>query len=169
MVNAMAMTTTITDYVDISRRAADLGCHDPQGMALLPVNFESAASVADLLQASEAATIRKLFVAEGLPVEDITDRNQRPPYVKNKQFEWVAPILFVSASLYSQNPTLVSLALNVLANYATEFLKGIGGAHEVKLNIVVGSKNRVHKKIEYQGPVEGLRDLAKIVDEVSKQ
>jgi hypothetical protein len=165
----MAMTTTISDYIDVGRRVDDLGCREPERMALLPINFEAAASVADLLQASEAATIKKLFVAEGLPVDDITDKNQRPPCVKNKQFEWVPPILFVSASLYSQNPALVSLALNVLANYATEFFKSMGGAHEVKLNIVVGNKNKVYKKIAYEGPVEGLRDLAKVVAEVSRK
>jgi hypothetical protein len=169
-VAAMAMATTITDYIDVSRKAADLGCSCPQGMALLPVNFESAASVADLLQAAEAATIRKLLVAEALTVDDITDKSQRLPYVKNKSFEWVAPVLFVSASLCSQNPALVAVALNVLANYATEFFQGMGGGvHEVNLEIVVGNKNKTYKKITYKGPVEGLKDLAKVIDEVSNQ
>ena len=72
------------------------------------------------------------------------------------------------ASLYSQNQALVSVALNVLGNYATDFFKGIGGTHEVDLNIVVGKANRTFKKITYRGPIEGLKDLAKVIREVSK-
>src|ERR1700676_1824856 len=133
-----AATTKITDYVDVSKKMADLGCRYPERMALLPINFESATSISEFLQASEAATIKKLLLAEALPLDDIVDRSQRPPYLKNKSHEWIAPIIFISASLYSQNQELVSVALNVLGNYATDFFKGIGETHEVNLNIVVG-------------------------------
>ena len=44
------MTTSITDYLNVSQRIADLGCKYPNGFALLPVNFESAASIADFRQ-----------------------------------------------------------------------------------------------------------------------
>jgi hypothetical protein len=162
-------TTKITDYVDVSKKMADLGCRCPERMALLPINFESATSIAELLQASEAATIKKLLLAEALPIDDILDRSQRPPYVKNKWHEWVAPILFVSASLYSQNPTLVSVALNILGNYATDFFKGSHGVHEVRLNIVVGKKNKTYKRIAYQGPIEGLKDLPEVIREVADE
>jgi len=164
-----AATTKITDYVDVNKKMADLCCRYPERMALLPINFESATSIAELLQASEAATIKKLLVAEGLPFDDIVDRHQRPPYVKNKNFEWVPPVLFVSASLYSQNPELVSVALNILANYATDFFKGMRGAHEVSLNIVVEKKNKTYKKIVYQGPIEGLKDLVEVIREVGNE
>ena len=73
-----AATTKISDYVDVNKKMADLGCRYPERMALLPINFESATSIAEFLQASEAATIKKLLVAEGLPLDDIVDRHQRP-------------------------------------------------------------------------------------------
>lgn len=163
-----ATTTKITDYVDVSKKIADLGCRYPERMALLPINFESATSISEFLQAAEAATVKKLLLAEALPFDDIVDRSQRPPYVKNKGLEWIAPIVFVSAGLYSENPALVSVALNVLGNYATDFFKGIGGAHEVNLNIVVENKNKTFKKIAYQGPIEGLKGLAEVIREVAK-
>ena len=60
----------------------------------------------------------------------------------------MAPILFVSAALFSQNPDLVSLALNVIGNYATEFFRGERGEHEVRLDVVVEKKrNETYKKI----------------------
>lgn len=158
--------TRITDYIDVGKKMADLGCRYPEQMALLPINFEAARSIAEFLQASEAATIKKLLLAKKLPLNDILDRNQRSPYLKNKSHEWAAPILFVSASLFSQNPALVSLALNVVGNYATDFFKGTLGIHEVTLNIVVAKKDKTFKKISYRGPTDGLKDLAKIIKEV---
>jgi hypothetical protein len=132
-------------------------------VALLPINVETAKSVTEFLQASEAATIKKLLRAEGLPLDDIVDRSRRPPYVKNKSHEWVAPILFVTASWYSQNPALVSIALDVLGNYATAFFNGLRGSRDVSLNIVFQKKNGACKKIAYNGPVDGLKDLAKVI------
>jgi len=161
-----AHTTEVTDYLDVVKKMADLGCRCPERMALLPINFESATSIGELLQASEAATIKKLFLAEDLPLDEIVDRSQRPPYVKNKSHDWVAPIIFVSASLYSQNQSLVSVALNVLGNYATDFFKGSGGTREVSLNIVVVTEKKTYRKIAYKGPVEGLKGLAEVVREV---
>jgi hypothetical protein len=161
------MAINVTDYANVGRKMADLGCRYPDRMALLPVNFESAASVAEFLQASESATVRKLFLAEGLPIDEIVDRSQRPPYIKNKSFEWAAPIIFVSAALYSQNPTAVTLALNVLANYATEFFRGYGPIAGVKLDVVVERKrNETYKRISYQGPIAGVKDLPEVIREV---
>lgn len=164
------MTANITDYVNVATKMADLGCLYPQqGLALLPVNFESATSIADLLQASETATIRKLLLAEGLPVDDIVDRSQRPPYIKNKQYEWVAPTIFVTASLYSRNPAFVSVALSVLANYATDFFKGESGTHEVKLDIVLEKKkSETYLRVSYGGPIAGLSKLPEVIREVNK-
>jgi hypothetical protein len=164
-----AVTTKIADYIDVSKKMADLGCRYPERMALLPINFESATSISEFLQASEAATIKKLLLSQAVHLDDIVARSQRPPYVKNKSHEWVAPIVFVSASLYSQNRELVSVALNVLGNYATDFFKGTPGMHEVKLDIVVAKKNKTYKKIAYQGPIEGLKGLADVIREVADE
>ncbi len=164
------MTTNISDYINVSKKMADLGCRYPDRLALLPVNFKSASSITEFLQASEAATIRKLLLAEGLPLDDILNQSQRPPYLKNKSHEWVAPVIFISASLYSQNPALVSVALSVLANYATDFFKGMGGTHEVSLNIVSEKKkNESYKQVSYKGPVGGLKDLAEVIREVMNE
>ena len=167
MVKSREVTTTISDYIDVSKKIADLGCRYPQGMALLPINFESATSRGEFLQASESATIKKLLRAQAVPLDDIVDRSERPPYIKNKSHEWVAPIIFVSASMYAQNQMLVSVALNVLGNYATDFFKGTHATHDVNLNIVVEKKNKTYKKISYKGPVEGLKDLSQVIQEAT--
>ncbi|HEY6349660.1 MAG TPA: hypothetical protein VI636_09645 [Candidatus Angelobacter sp.] len=163
------MTTAVSDYIDVGKKMADLGCRHPERMALLPINFESATSIDQLLQASETATIKKLLLAQAIPLDDIVAPSQRPPYVKNKSHGWVAPILFISASIYSQNQMLISVALNVLGNYATDFFRGDHGTHNVKLNVVIEKKNRAYKKIAYDGPVEGLKELPKIIREATDE
>jgi hypothetical protein len=62
----------------------------------------------------------------------------------------------------------VSLALNVLGNYATDFFKGTNPTPNIKLNIVVEKKNKTCKSISYEGPVDGLKDLRNIVREVGE-
>ena len=95
------------DYVQVDSRAAEIGCQRPTGMALLPENFQSATSYAELRQLSEAATVRTLFGTNGLPLCDVLDPSKPVPYIQNNSFEWVGPTLFVSSALVSsENPTV---------------------------------------------------------------
>jgi hypothetical protein len=121
------MPTTITNFVSVRQRAADLGCSAPQTMTILPSNFAAAPTAADFLRASEAATVRTLFRINSIPVEELLAAGDFPNYVEHNDFEWVVPTLFIPAALLSQNPELVSLALGVLANYITDFLRGRPG------------------------------------------
>jgi hypothetical protein len=154
----------ITSYVNVATRMAELGCEYPRsGIVLLPVNFAQASSVTGLLQASDTATVKKLLTEAGVPVEEILERSRRPMYIKNKSAEWSAPIVFVCAAMLSQNPSIVSVALSVIGNYATDLLKGIGrGGADAKLEIVVETKDG-YKKISYSGPTDGIRGLDSIV------
>ena len=164
------MKTTITEYLNVGQKIADLGCQFPTGLALLPANFESAMSSADFRQVSKAATVKTLFRNAGLPHGDITDKGQRPPYIHNNSFEWVAPTVFVSAALFSENPNYVSIALSVIANYATDFFKGMTGTKTVKLEIVVEqTKARTCKKLSYEGDVDGLQALPEIIRGLSDE
>ena len=164
------MPTNITQYVSVAARAAELRCNCPQsGMALLPINFESAKSIEELRHASQTATIKKLLLNEGLTLSDIVERKQRPPYLKNKSSDLILPILYVSASLYSQNPSLVNVALNVISNYVFETLRGTGLGREVKLDIVVEKESdRQYVRVSYAGPSEGLKTLPDSIHEALK-
>lgn len=164
------MATEVTDYVNVSARIAGLGCRYPNGLALLPVNFESASSQETFRQASETATVKKLFRNAGVPLDEIVDRNQRPPYIDNHSLDCVLPTLFVSAALFSGNQYCISVALEILASYATDFFKGMGGARVVKLEIVVEKeRNKTCRKISYYGDVEGLKALPDVIREVANE
>jgi hypothetical protein len=153
------------EYLNVALRFADFGCRYPcTGIAFLPVNFESASSRADFLHASEAPTLKKLLKENGVPVEEIVTNEARPRYRKDKAFDWIAPTILISSALYTQNPSLVSVALGVLSNYATDFLKGMGGNNQVKLEVIVErTKSGSFKRISYSGPADGIKNLAEAV------
>lgn len=164
------MTTTISEYIDVRQRITDLGCLSPTGLALLPANFETASDISNLRQVSESATVRTLLRISNVPLEELFSKDQRPPYIQNKALDWVAPTLFVSAGVLSENPSYLSVALSVIANYATEFFKGVSENHAVEMELVVErSKNKVCKKITYKGPPEGLKNLSEIIRAASDE
>jgi hypothetical protein len=159
------MTTTVSEYIDVRGKLRDLGCLDPHGFSLLPVNFESATSIAEFRQVSEAATVKTLLRLANLPQSEIVAQEQRPPYIQNNALEWIVPTLFITAGLVSEHPEMVSVALSVIANYAADFFKGLGGEKSIKLDIVVErSSSKRSRKISYQGSPDGLKDLAAIIE-----
>jgi hypothetical protein len=164
------MSVTVSDYIDVPERIAELGCVLPDtGLSLLPLNFDSAESISLLRHAADTSTIRKLMLQENLPLRDIVERDQRPPYVKNKSADLVLPTLFFSAALISQNPTLVSVSLNVISSYVYERFRALNPGRTVKVEIVVeDAENGKYRKIAYEGTEEGLSMLPDAIREATK-
>jgi hypothetical protein len=55
----------------------------------------------------------------------------------------------------------------VIESYVTDFLKGIVPERHVKLSFVVeSSTSETTKRLDYQGPVSGIRDLAQVIREL---
>ena len=158
------MTINITNYPNVRQRIQELECSDPLGFALLPINFETVDSATEFLQVLEAATVKTLLKSVNLPHSDIVAPERRPPYVQNYAQEWLGPTLFISANIIFQNPEYVTIALDTIANYITDLFRGYGGGRKVKLDIVVEqSKKKTCKKISYEGPPDGLRNIAEII------
>jgi hypothetical protein len=162
------MKTTITDFPSVRQKALALDCIIPDGIALLPTNFTSVESKADFLQPSEAATVRSLFRNYNIVLEELVLPAERPAYIQNNSFEWVAPTLFIVSSLMTENSAIVSVAMNVLSSYVFEFFKGIPGEKTVKLDIVVEKKgDHSCKMIHYEGDPAGLNALPEIIRRIS--
>ena len=142
------MSITISDYPNVTERAAALGLTRPTGIAILPVNFDSAKGQEELLQRSEAATVKSLLRQSNLQPDNLLPRPNAIGHIQNNGFEWVGPTIFVSASLFSSNPSIVAISINVLSNYLTDFFKGISGTKRVKLEIVMETTaNCAYKKL----------------------
>lgn len=148
-----------SDYACVADRAASLGCSMPDGWAALPENFDTAASRQELVTRGEASTVRTLFRNHDVPSGSFMPSSERTGFIHNKSFDWAA-LLFVSASIISNDPNLMPVALGVISNYLTDLFKGIP-SKRVRLSIVVERKgNKTCKKITYEGDVAGLKTIA---------
>jgi len=155
----------ISDFVNAEQKAKELGLEIPNSITILPQNFEFAKSKDELIYESTAATVRKLWQYNNIPETRLEKPQDKIPFSAHEAFEWVAPIIFVSAALISENPALVTLALNVISIYLTDWFKGIPqDKQRVRLSIVLENKNKCYKKIEYNGSTEGLRELPEIIE-----
>lgn len=157
----------ITDYINVKEKARELGCNIPTSLALLPRNFEIAKSKDELIHESTVPTIRVLWRQNNIDETQLEKEGEKFPLIEEKALEWAAPIIFVSSALLSQNPHLISVALNVISNYLTDWFKGIPGSDKkAKLCIVEQTEKGPCKKIFYEGDPEGLKELLKIIHEV---
>lgn len=161
------MTTSIHPFSDVHVQAKTLGCQDPQMYALLPRGFEFATSKDELLQEGNADTVRTLLRNAKLTETPLEAPGERFPSIQENDFTWVGPTLFVSASLLSENPIFVNIALNIVSTYLTDFFKGIAGSRSVTFDVVL-EKTRTKKcvRIHYDGTAEDFAQFANTVDGV---
>lgn len=158
------MTVKITEYVNVRQRLSELGCNDPDGFALLPLHFETIDSIDKFCYPSEAATVKTIFRSQNLPLSEIFCSENRPPYVQNNAFEWLAPTIFVSASLIANHLEYLDSFIKNLAQYLTDYVRGHMGDKKVKLNVVLeDEKTGTCRRVEYNGSIEGLEKISEIV------
>ena len=161
------MSINITDYIDVRLQARALGLNAPTGLAILPRNIAEATRADELLHESSATTLRSLFRQNNIEETRVEKEGQKIPLIQENEFSLILPIIFVSASLLSQNPHALAIAMNIIANYATDFFKGIPGSKKVTLDIVVESKSvKGSKRLHYEGPQEGLEETGKMARKV---
>lgn len=162
------MSYEILDYVDVVERARTLDCNVPSAIAILPRNFATAKTKKELIHQGSAPTVRILWRTANIEETKLEKESEKFPQVSEHAAHWIGPTLFLSYLTISENPDLVRLAINVISNYLSDLFKGIPSAiRKAKLDIVVETKNGNCKRIKYEGPETGLKELPKIIREVS--
>ena len=161
------MATTITDYPNVRDRLKELRCNSPRGFTLLPINFEAVESTADFRQVTEAITITKILRLADVPHSEILPPERRPAYLKNNSWAWTAPVLFLTYDILSQNPDAIRLVIEHITNHLAVFRADLGGESDVTLDLVVErTKARSCKKVSYKGPIDGLRQIPQILNDL---
>jgi len=160
------MEVQVTDYIDVQKRAVELSCNVPTGLAILPRNFETAESKEELFHEDATIDIRSLWRQNKVIETRLEGEGHKFPSIQEKYFEWIGPTIFISASLLTQDPTLVTVALNVLSNYVTDFFKGHLGEHTVSVNLVLENvkkhgddEERSYKLVRLNGTADDLNKL----------
>ena len=164
------MGVKIEEYVDIPKHAKQLGLKQPSKMAILPRNFESANSSGELFYESETATIRKLWKEAKLHEERLERDEHHFPYIRERTFEWFGPTIFIGSMLILNEPNTISLALNVIANYLTDFFRGSFQKPKIKFDIIVEKTNeRKYQKINYEGDINGIESLFELIKKIANE
>ncbi len=161
------MSITIEDYVRVNERADEVGCRRPQGISILPENFDSATSHQELVVWGESVDVRKVLERHDLPMGDVMPAGERPRSLHYKSANWTA-LLFVSAALLSENPHAVSVALGVISNYVTDLFRGRPGK-TARLSIVAESSDGACKKLTYEGDPAGIPSLEKAIRRIADE
>ena len=118
---------------------------------------------------SESTTdVRKALRSENLIIEYLTI--DKPLLRARKSADWFGPILFISYSVLSENPTIIGISLNLISSYLYDYFKGaIVETKKVKFEIVIETKKRkILKKIKYEGTVEGIKELTEVIKRFDK-
>jgi len=160
------MPFVIENYMNVKERAFELGCNIPDGLSFLPRNFDSAKERKDLVYESSVSDIRVLFRDAGIIETRIEKQGDKYPYKQNKHFDWIGPIIFISASILSQNPDIISITEGIISNYLTDLFKGSSYSANIKLSYIIEkTKDKEVKRFSYEGDVTGLDKLPKIIQE----
>lgn len=160
---------TVTDFINIDQKLGELGLSKPGGITILPQNITHASSKEELIYSTNTLTVRSLLRQNGVketPIE--TDDNETFELIEKDFIEWVGPMILISYSLISQDPTIISITLNVISNYITDFFKGKTEQSTATLSFTIQTKDNSYKNLSYQGPPEKVQEILETIKEIAK-
>ena len=106
--------------------------------------------------------IYKLFKKEKLDADFAISNLDDCVFVENHSIDWFGPTIFIPLMVISQNQNVVSLCLNIISNYVYDLFKGKNKDPSINCSFIYEDKKK-KKKIEYEGPVSGLKEIKKIM------
>lgn len=152
-------TEAISDFIDVRSRASDLGLEQPADLALLPCDYELLEPGGIITIAPEAATLRKLLSKAGVAVQVLGAGSSFGTRIR-KSGELVWPIMFIGVGAWMSHPLAVQVVLDVMSSMAADMLRGVVPKRNVHVAFAVECKSRgTTKRLEYDGPPDGLRHL----------
>lgn len=177
--NKIKKSITISDYIDVKRKARKLRCKTPKLITVLPDNFGKVKTKEQFYYSGDSYDLIEGLKKFGIK-ETTLERKVDRPTIAYMDPEWVGPIIFLTERLISKNPYLVTIVLNVISNYITDAIKIIHRKMKIpktsvqkeflaEFNIVLETRSGDYKKIYYKGPLEGIKKLEEIIMEISSK
>lgn len=87
--------------------------------------------------------------------------------LEQRSIDWFGPTLLITTSALTQNPELISITLNVISNYITDFFKGRNEPN-IKISLLIQQSKTQFKKLDYEGDREGLKEVEKLIRQLKK-
>ncbi|MFT3910286.1 MAG: hypothetical protein QM737_12725 [Ferruginibacter sp.] len=151
------------EELDIANRFDELELTFPDSLTFFPENFDTANSKEDFVFTDSMSDLRKIFLQDNgitIPVLGVDTELYR----SRKSADIYLPAIFFGLSQISENSTFVSVSLNVLSNYIYDLCKGSSGKKTAHVDLYIETEKKGKlKKLSYNGSVEGLKELEKII------
>ncbi len=158
------MDVQVSDYVDVEKRALELGFKAPNGLAILPRNFDTANSRDELIHDGTTPTIRSLWRQAGIQETKLEEEGEKISHTAKESWEWVAPIIYISQWMLQNVALPVSVSL--ISSYIYDITKGHHHDAEVTLEYVVEvlektkhGERREYKHVIIKGSPKELKDF----------
>jgi metal-dependent HD superfamily phosphatase/phosphodiesterase len=156
------MDNKISTFINLEEKLTQLNIKLSGDFCILPENIEDAKSSMDFIFTETAIPIKKFLKQNGVEVNMLENPNSN--YRQRKSIDFYAPLIFIGYSLLSDNSSLVSVGLNILSNYITDYFKETFGEKKVRIEIVVETTpKKSYKSITYEGSVKGINELNNII------
>jgi hypothetical protein len=162
------MPVQVMDYIDVAARARELGCRAPLGIALLPDNFTTARSAAELCFHEAAPSVRSAWRNVGL-IDVGLDRKYRQSPTRDRASadQPVHLTVFFGAGLLRGGAGLVTLALGMVAAVLTERPGTGADLRDIRFDAIVERPDRSgYTLLAYHGDAFELVALARPVREI---
>jgi hypothetical protein len=152
----------VIEELDLVSKLDELHLALPEKLSFGPENLESVGIKDDFVFAESVVDLGKLFKSNGIEVGFLGGDTEL--YRARKNADIYLPAIFFGISQITENPTIVSVALNVLSSYVFDFFKGGFGRKTAHIEFYLETKEKgIVKKLSYKGDAEGLKNLDKVI------
>jgi hypothetical protein len=133
-------------------------------LIFLPENLNEIQDSSKFIYPETTTDIRKIFKKENIIIDYLT--SDKPILRSRKSADWFGPTIFIGFSILSQNSNLINISLNLLSSYLYDFFNQSISKKKVKFHVVIeNKKNKEFRTISYEGPVDGIKELAGVIKE----
>ena len=148
--------------INLQAKLEELNLKIPSTLTFFPENIEEVKQKEDFVFTDSMLDLNKIFRQENLDITVLGTDTEL--YRTRKNADIYLPAIFFSLSLVTENPSIVSISLNVLSNYIYDLCKGSFGKKTAKVEFYIETeKEGKIRRISYSGDSEGLKDLSKII------
>lgn len=160
--NFRVMDYKIESYNELAESISKYKIDLSQDVYFLPENLNEAETSSGFIYSETTSDLRKVFNKDNVKIHYFTA--DKPLLRSRKSADWFGPTLLFTISMVANNPHLVGISLNLVSSYLYDFLKGTIGDKTIKFEVVVENKRKKEfKKIKYEGSVDGIIELEKVI------
>lgn len=151
-----------TEEYQIKKKLEKLELTLPDNLCFFPENIETANTKNEFIFTETIVDLNKYFKQNNVNLDFLGGDTEL--YRSRKNADIYLPAIFISLSVLTENPNIVSISLNILSSYIYDRLKGTIGKKtaNVQFHIETKKKDKIIT-IDYKGDADGIKNLEEII------